>query len=194
MIIYIKKRYIILLLATLLGVYMIISNGQTTKKILSAKNISELNGNYNTGDYVKLNFDKILYIEYDGLTGRKEKRYAVCSTLEGDVFFVNGVQDTYVLVEIVNENMIKDIENSSKKTFEIIGVIQNCTYDISDYVDIWDANVKLEKKIVIKETDYSGIYSSNLLIGCYIIIFCVVLFFFWGGIHSIVIRRKNSDV
>lgn len=184
MIVTIKKRYIILLLAIIPGLYLIISNGQTMKKISAAKNITELNGNYHAGDIVKLNFDNVLYIEYQGLSNGKEKRYAVCSTLEGDVFYVNGLPEQYVLVEIVNENMIKDIETSNNKDYEIIGVVQNCNYDLKDFTDKWEAALNLEKEMVIKQLDHTERFRKNMLNGCYIILFCILLFLLWGGIRS----------
>ncbi|MDO4167675.1 MAG: hypothetical protein Q4D32_09755, partial [Eubacteriales bacterium] len=79
----IKKRHIIVLIAMLFALYLIIPNYKIINKMLNAQDIEEMNGIYYPGDYVILNFNKILYLEYEGVYGGTQRNYAVCGTPEG---------------------------------------------------------------------------------------------------------------
>lgn len=188
-----KKRHIVIFAAIIFALFLIIPSCQTIQKILKAKDISELNGIYHDGEYVKVNFDKILYIEYDGVYGGIQKRYAVCSTLEGDVFYVNGIPDKYILVEITNAKEIEEIESSLKKHYQIIGIIEKNAYDVKEFSEKENSKVKLENAIVIKEIGYRDIYITRIINACLIIFFCIVLFYYWGGVQSIVSIIKSED-
>lgn len=187
----IKKRHIIVLIAMLFALYLIIPNCKIINKMLNAQDIEEMNGIYCPGDYVTLNFNKILYLEYEGVYGGTQRNYAVCGTPEGDVCFVNGLSDTYVLVEITDSKIIEKIETSQKENYQIIGIIENCSYDLTEFTQKWDTKVTLEKKIVIKQITYQDIYSAKIINGCIIMLFCIILFCYWGGIKSL-LRRKIS--
>lgn len=187
----IKKRYFVIIAAGIFALFLIIPSYQTIQKILNAKDISELNGVYHYGEYVKVDFDKVLYIEYDGLYGGIQKRYAVCSTLEGDIYYVNGIPDKYILVEITNAEEIEEIESSSDGHYQIIGVIEQNAYDVKEFLEKNNSDAKLENAIVIKEIANRDIYSTKIVHGCLILLFCMILFCYWGGINSIMRRKRE---
>ena len=189
-----KKRHIAILLAGIFALFLIIPNCQMIQKILNAKDISALNGMYHYGEYVQVDFDNILYIEYDGLSGEAQKRYAVCSTLEGDIFYVNGTPDKYVLVEITNAKTIEEIESSANKHYQTIGIIEQNIYDVKEFLEKNNSDIKLENSIVVKEVEYRDVYIAKIFHGCFILLFCIILFYCWGGVHSIVRRDKSETL
>ncbi len=187
----IKKRHIVIFVAFISAILLIVSNCQTIKKITHAKDISELNGIYNDGEYVKVSFDKILYMEYDGVYGGTQKRYAVCSTPDSDIFYVNGTRDKYILVEISNTKEIESIESSSNKHYQIIGIIEKNVYVTKEFLEKRNSDEKTENDIIITEIKHQDIYSTRIINGCFIILFCIILFYHWGGTH-IIVRKKHK--
>ena len=188
-----KKRHIVILIAVIFALFLIIPNCRMIQKILNAKDISALHGIYHDGEYVKLDFDKMLYIEYDDLSGKAQKRYAVCSTLEGDIFYVNGLPDQYILVEITNPKEIEEIELSSGKHYQITGIIEQNTYDIKEFLEKNNADVKLENTIVVKEIEYRDTYIAKIVHGCFILFFCILFFYYWGGVKSIIRKNRSEE-
>lgn len=185
-----KKRHIVMFFAIIFALFLIIPSCQTIQKILKAKDISELDGKYNYNEYVKVDFDKILYMEYEGVYGGTQKRHAVCSTLDGDVFYVNGMPNKYILVEITNTQTIEDIETSLKKHYQVIGILEKNTFDTKEFLEKINPNVEFDNTIIVKQTEYQDIYITKIINGCFIILFCIIFFYYWGGIHSI--ARKKS--
>lgn len=186
----ITKRHILIFFMLIFGLILVIPNYQKIKKLSEADDIRNRTGVYEYGDYVKVNFDQLLYMEYDGIDGKTQKRYAVCSTLEGDVFYVNALPETFILVEIINEDRLKDIESNPQKQFQITGVIERCAYDISDFSGEWDSKVKLEQSMLIREIEFKERDSASIFNGGMIILVSVILFLYWGGLGAIVKRRE----
>lgn len=174
-----ERKYKFISISIIFALFLIIPNYLVVYKTLHAKDISSLKGIYHNGEYVVVNFNQILYLEYEDLYGKFQKNYSVCGTLDGEVYYVNVLPEEYILVEIKDRQMIQQIESSQKSNFEVMGIIQECGYDTGDFSKKYDSNLTLNKEIVIKQVQYTEKYTIIIFNGCMIILYGIFFIIYW---------------
>lgn len=189
MIISIQKRHIFFLILIILGMILLIKNYKIAGNIMRDKDLSEYRGNYEPGDYVTVDFDTMLYMEYDGPYGGREKRYDVYSTPDSSVYYVNGLETKYILLEITDENMIEKMDKGQMETQKVVGIVYPGSFDVEEFLASTDGRADVEKKIVVRQVEHPDIFMKRMLLGLALTGLGILLFCMNGGMASVV-RRK----
>ncbi len=189
MIISIQKRHVFFLGLMILGLVLMIYNYKIAGNIMGARDLSEYRGNYESGDYVMVDFDDILYMEYEGLYGGKQKRYDVYATPDSSVYYVNGLETKYILLEITDEKMIEEMDKGQIGKQKVLGVVYPGSFDVEEFLASTDGKVDVEKKIVVCQVENPDIFMKMILLGLALTGLGIVLFCMNGGMASVV-RRK----
>lgn len=190
MIISIQKRHLFFLGLMVIGWIMVVKNYQMAGKIMGAKNLHEnIDQIDKVGNYVVVDFDSVLYMEYDGVYGGRDRRYAVYGTPDSTVYYVNGLDKTYILLELTNEKLIEEMDRGERDHRNILGKIYPCDIEVEEFLVQTDVKVDTVKEMVVRQVEHPERFIVKMLIGCGIIIFTIILFCLDGGIKSVVKRR-----
>lgn len=184
--IFIEKRHIFFLGLVIFGMILVVKNYKMAGSIMRARDVSEYRGNYVSGDYVTVNFDDALYMEYEGPYGGVWKRYAVYGTPDSSVYYVNGLDTKYILMEITDEKVIEEMDRGEIGKQEMLGVVYTGSFDVEEFLACTDGKADVEKKIVVRQVEQPDAVIIKMFTGCALVGLGIALFCMYGGIASIV--------
>lgn len=156
---------------------------------MRAGDLSKQQGGYHSGDYVTVEFDSALYMEYEGLYGGKQKRYDVYGTPDSSVYYVNGLDGKYVLLEITDEKLIEKMDNGQMERQKILGIVSSCSFDVDEFLIHTDGKANVDKTIVVRQVEQPDLVVTKMWAGCGMIVFGIVMFCIHGGVANNVMKR-----
>lgn len=184
-------RHFFFLGLIILGMILLIHNYKIAGNIMRARELGEYRGDYYSGDYVTVDFDDVLYMEYDGLYGGRQKRYDVYGTPDSSVYYVNGLDAKYILLEITDEKMIEKMDSGQMGKQKVLGIIYPGTFDVDEFLVGTDGKAEVEKRIVVRQVEQPDLFVKKMLMGLAFIGLGIVLFAVNGGMASVVRRRTK---
>lgn len=190
----ILKRHFFFLGIIILGVILLIHNYKIVGNIMRARELSEYRGDYRSGDYVMVNFDAVLYMEYNGPYGGVQRRYDVYGTPDSSVYYVNGMDTKYILLEITDEKLIEKMDSGQMGKQKVLGIIYPKNFDVGEFLARTDGKADVEKRIVVRQVEQPDLFVKKMLMGLALVGLGIVLFGVNGGMTSMVRRRMEREV
>lgn len=190
----ILKRHFFFLGLIILGMILLIHNYKIAGNIMRARELSEYRGDYHSGDYVTVDFDDVLYMEYDGLYGGRQKRYDVYGTPDSSVYYVNGLDTKYILLEITDEEMVEKMDSGQIGKQKVLGIIYPGTFDVEEFLANTAGKADVEKRIVVRQVEQPDLFMKRMFTGLLMVGLGILLFCLNGGVASVVRRRTETGI